>query len=136
MNAQIKSTLKRAIRDAVKNTKIAPDDSDRDLIGKVFNHFHQSLHGTSLQGYELSKQIPRRIKSFDNYSGEIAIYISKLLGQALLEVKKTKQNGDIKSLQESLFSMRVMANEAERVSKTSEAVLDRLEEIERNIEHG
>ena len=136
MNAEYKLILKRAMTDAVVKTKIAPSDTDKDVLGKIFNHFHQSLHGTSVQGWELASKVPRKMKSFNNYSSGVAEYISKLLATALVEVNKLNKNDEFRAIKESLYSMKVMALEAERVNKTSETVINRLSEIERDMNNG
>ena len=136
MNDVDKTILKRAMRQAVKLTKVGSEDTDKDVLGKIFNHFHQSLYGYTAESWELSRKIPRRMKSFHSYSDDIAKYVSKLLSTALTEVNRINKNNEFTVLKNSLYSMRAMVNEAARVNEKSERVLRSLSEIERNIDNG
>ena len=135
MNNVYRFILKRAMREAVKVIKVTQEDTDKDIVGKLFNHFQQYLNSYSSESWEVSRKVSRRMKKISSYS-DLDTYVGKLLSAGLLEVNRLKRDNDMVILRSSLYSMRAMINEAERVNTKSEQVLNRLSEIERNIYNG
>ena len=138
MNSEVshrdKILIRNALKNAVSKIQVLNTDNDRDILGKLFNHFKQSLQGSRLEGWELARSGFKRLKNFNvRYSSSLDSYVGKMLATAFLEVKDRNFDDSTASLKNSLNSMRAILTVAKKVNSKSDAVVNRICEIEREI---
>jgi hypothetical protein len=122
-----KILIRNAMKQAVEKTIVLATDSDRDILGKVFNHFKQSLQGSRLEGWELARSGFKRLKNFSVHSStDLDSYVGNMLAAAFLEVKN-------KNYDDYLNSMKAILVVAKKVNNKSDAVVNRICDIEREL---
>ena len=129
-----KILIRNAMKQAVEKTIVLVTDNDRDILGKVFNHFKQSLQGSRLEGWELARTGFRRLKSFSVHSStDLDSYVGNMLASAFLEIKNRNFDDSAAALRNSLNSMRAILGVAKKVNQRSESVINRICDIEREL---
>jgi hypothetical protein len=122
------------MKQAVNKITVLDTDNDRDILGKLFNHFKQSLQGSRLEGWELVRSGFKRLKNFSMHSStDLDSYVGNMLSSAFLEVKNRNFDDSAASLRNSLNSMRAILGVAKIVNEKSDAVVNRIYNIEREI---
>lgn len=131
---QDKILIRNAMKQAIEKTVVISTDNDRDILGKLFNHFKQSLQGERIEGWELARSGFKRLKNFSVYSStDINSYVGNMLAAAFLEVKNKNFDDSAATLRNSLNSMKAILSVAKKVNEKSDAVVNRICNIEREL---
>lgn len=136
MDVKSRFLARRAMKEAVRKTTVLSSDTERAILGKLFNHFKQSLRWYGKDGWQVidgAVVAPKRMKDFRSSYKEDVKYIGDLLSNALLEVQSKHFDTENVNMLNALNSMKVILNEAKKVNDRSETVLNKLSDIERNI---
>ena len=128
LSADDKVLLRKAIKEAARLTKIEPNDTDRDILGKMFTHFRQTL------GYKaLPEHSPKRMKQLLYSNAGAYEYVKQLLTAAMEKITRENVNYSLKG---AILIANSLTSEAESINQKSSIVIDTIDRIQRRLEDG